>query len=337
MASDENKKNWVDFREIKAKVGIKDILAHYGLLEGLKEKGDELVGLCPFHKESKGSFRANLTKNAFHCFGCGAKGNVLDFVSLKEKINIREAGLLTQGWFRLGSEGSQKAPGEPKKSKAIENPIQEKKEQNEADIGDNEINFPLTFVLKNLDYNHPYLFERGLSKEAIEYFGMGFCSKGLMKDRIVIPIHNQKGELVAYAGRWPGDPPESEGKYKLPPKFSKSAVVFNLHRAKEFADKGLILVEGYFDVFKLWQAGFSNAVALMGSQMSKEQEELIIETIGSNGRVILLFDNDEAGIKCQQDVLERLAKKCFVKVSSLPEGIRQVDEMEVEKIKVLLK
>ena len=73
-----------------------------------------------------------------------------------------------------------------------------------------------------------------------------------MKDKITIPIHNEKGELVAYAGSYPGNPPEGESKYKFPPKFKKSLVVFNLNRAKELVkEKGLVLVKGFFDVFSL--------------------------------------------------------------------------------------
>ena len=70
---------WVSFQMLKRQVGIEDILSHYGLLERLRQKRDELVGLCPFHQETKGSFSASVTKNAFQCFGCNRKGNILGF------------------------------------------------------------------------------------------------------------------------------------------------------------------------------------------------------------------------------------------------------------------
>ena len=102
-----------------------------------------------------------------------------------------------------------------------------------------EVNPPLTFKLKTLDSKHPYLKERGLKKETIKEFGLDYCNRGLMKGRIAIPIHNEKGELVAYAGRYSGDPPEGEPKYKLPPKFKKHLILFNLNRAKKLAkEKG---------------------------------------------------------------------------------------------------
>jgi DNA primase len=105
------------------------------------------------------------------------------------------------------------------------------------------INAPLPFALK-LDPAHPYLVERGLGPELVELFGLGFCSRGSMAGRVCIPIHNELGELVAYAGRWPGDDvPAGEDRYKLPAKFQKSRVLFNLHRVA--ASEHVVLVEGY--------------------------------------------------------------------------------------------
>ena len=92
-----------------------------------------------------------------------------------------------------------------------------------------------------------------------------------MTGRIAIPIHNESGELVAYCGRWTREPPEERPKYLLPSAFHKSQVIFNLHRAMEnIGDKELIVVEGFFGLFHIWQAGFENAVALMGNAKSAE-------------------------------------------------------------------
>ena len=104
-------------------------------------------------------------------------------------------------------------------------------------------NAPLTFVLK-VDPDHPYLRERGLADETVAHFGLGYAPRGLMKGRIAIPIHNEKGELIAYAGRWPGDPPEGEPKYKLPPGFKKHLVLYNLHRAIPESPEGKLLQNG---------------------------------------------------------------------------------------------
>ena len=121
-----------------------------------------------------------------------------------------------------------------------------------------KVNPPLKFALKSLDPDHAYLKERGVTAETIAAFGIGMCiGKGIMAGRIAIPIHNEHGELVAYAGRWPGEPPEGEGKYKLPAGFHKSLVLYNLHRAKALAkEQGLVVVEGFFGAMKIAQSGF---------------------------------------------------------------------------------
>jgi len=214
---------------IKEKVGMEDILEHYELLKSLKKRNDELVGFCPIHDEkhyNKNSFCVSTVKNNWHCFSCGAGGNILDFVAAMENVKIRQAGILIQKWFGIASQEDRKLVKEKREIKA---PKEEKKEPEEV------VNLPLTFELKTLDPNHAYLKERGLEKETIKEFGLGYCKRGLMKERIVIPIHNEKGELVAYAGRYPGDPPEGESKYKFPAKFKKSLVVFNLNRVKNKA------------------------------------------------------------------------------------------------------
>jgi DNA primase len=269
--------------------------------------------------------------------------------------NRRQAALKVQEWFGISSprakeqrpkeessppgkktfsdrvqevlEGSRKRPRsrrhkpakeeEPSAAADVEGPQEHIGESTE----DTPVNPPLPFAFKNLDHRHPYLLkDRGLSEETIEVFGLGYhAGKGIMAGRVVIPIHNEVGELVAYAGRWPGDEgwPEGEDKYKLPPGFRKSLVLFNLHRAREHAGDGLIVVEGFFDVFLFWQRGRKNVVALMGSSMSEAQERLIVETVGARGRVLLALDGDEAGRKGSADAVHRLAPQVFVREMAL--------------------
>ena len=131
-------------------------------------------------------------------------------------------------------------------------------------------NVPLKFRLDKLEREHPYLIkERCLTLETIVDFGIGFCAKGMMAERIAIPIHNAEGGVVAYAGRLPGEPDEDTPKYKLPQGFRKSLEVFNIDRAiKEPADKPLVIVEGFFDCMKIHQNGWRKVVALMGATMS---------------------------------------------------------------------
>ena len=201
-----------------------------------------------------------------------------------------------------------------------------------------KVNPPLKFALKSLDPAHPYLTERGFTAKTIAHFGVGFCTgKGIMAGRIAIPIHNEQGELVAYAGRWPGDPPNGEGKYKLPTGFHKSSVVYNLHRAKDHAkDQGLIVVEGFFDCMRLHQAGIRNVVALMGSSLSDEQEALIVAAVGAQGTVALMFDEDEVGWKVREEALSQLSSRVYVKVVGLGVEGTQPDDVSAETLEQYL-
>jgi DNA primase len=199
------------------------------------------------------------------------------------------------------------------------------------------INLPLKFDLKNLDHSHPYLKERGFTQATLEYFGVGHHSgKGIMAGRIAIPIANAEGQIVAYVGRWPGsEPPEAEGKYRLPLGFHKSLEIFNLHRAKACArEHGLVIVEGYFDVMRLFQYGVCHAVAVMGSTISEAQEQLILDAVGPQGRVTLCFDGDQSGQSCTQDALQRLSQCVFVRAVRLGANI-QPDDLQEDEVKAL--
>lgn len=341
------KTKWVDFKAIKEKVGMTDILKHYGLLDGLKErKNHELVGYCPIYDReaqyNKNSFCVNTKKNAFNCFACGVGGNILDFVAQMEDVDIRKAGLLIQEWFdltsakKLARKGRKPKP-EPEREEVGSKPEETAPKKETPDSEEASANPVLTFELKDLDQNHPYLKERSLEKETIKEFGIGFCKRGLMKNRIAIPIHNEDDELVAYAGRWSGEPPESEPKYKLPPKFQKHLVLYNFYRSKEMAkDQGLILVEGFFDTMCLWQAGFKNVIALMGTSLSNEQSELLCEALAPNGKLALMLDPDEAGSKAAVEITERLINKLYIKIIDLQEDGTEADSLAKERIRELL-
>ncbi|MDA2925665.1 CHC2 zinc finger domain-containing protein [Acidobacteria bacterium AH-259-G07] len=315
------KENWVNFKKVKEEVRFQAILDRYGVK--LKStNGRELLGHCPFHEDKNPSFRVNTQKRVFYCFGCGAKGNVLDFVSQKEVVSIREAALLLSEWFDM-RETMVGPPGANQRPKTHNTSQKEKRPE--------AINHPLTFTLK-LDPDHPYLKERGLDAQVVKFFGLGYCKRGLMKNRIAIPIHDEKGKLAAYAGRWAGDElPEGEEKYKLPLGFKKSHVLFNLHRVTEA--KIVVIVEGYWSVFRLYQLGVQ-AVALMGNTLSQAQENLLLK---SKARCfILLLDGDEPGRQAQDKILLRIARHFFVKSVSLPAG-KQPDTVDEHLLFQLLK
>jgi DNA primase len=335
---------------------MEQLLTHYGLLETLKRKGDNLTGPCPMHHgKNQTQFHVSLRKNNFHCFGdCKSDptlhdggGNLLDFVRKMEEIEepedpqshkaTRTAALLVQKWFNIASTAAKAKADASTAPAAPHQGVQEAKVKQPTEAEDVPANPLLTFAFQRLDPEHPYLAERGFTEATIAHFGVGYhAGRGIMHGRVVIPIHNEQGELIAYAGRWPGDePPEGEGKYRLPPNFHKSLVVFNLHRAREHAGAGLVVVEGYFDVMYLWQAGIPHVVALMGSTLSDEQERLIVGAVGPQGKVTLLFDGDAAGRACTEEVLRRLGRQVYVRAVDLLDTV-QPDHLGDEEIRRLL-
>jgi DNA primase len=315
-------KDWVDFRAVKDAVTIEQVLGRYGVK--LKRSGKELRGRCPVHNgEGTDTFHANTDKNAFHCFSCNAKGNVLDLVAAIEKCSVRDAALRLKDWFSLPMPAHCNAPSATpaKDAQLATKEIAEDRGQP---------NKPLNFTLKGIDHAHPYLAERGIDKETAAYFGVGFFSgKGSMAGRIVIPIENERGELVAYAGR---SIDGTEPKYKLPAGFKKSQVLFNLCRALEEDSTGpVVLVEGFFDCMKVTQAEHV-CVALMGCSLSKEQETQLVAHFR---QVVIMLDGDEAGRNAAIEITTRLVPKMWVRIVNVPEG-SQPDQVAVEELRALL-
>ena len=340
-----SKTKFVDFKAIKAAITMEQLLQHYGILDQFKPGTDSLNGPCPIHKGSNPTqFRISTTKNIWNCFSdCEHGGNTLDFIAKMEKCSIHAAALKAIEWFNLDPEAmtvndDKAETAEPKTSAPASKPATRPAMTPKFTPENNVPNVPLKFRLDKLERSHPYLTEqRGLTPETIVDFGIGYCSKGMMADRIAIPIHNVKGEVVAYAGRYIGVPPEGAPKYKLPPGFRKSQELFNLDRAiKEQADRPLIIVEGFFDVMKLHQLGYRRVVALMGATMSAAQEELIKEHVLSNQRVIVMLDENEAGRTGREDIACRLSKFCYVHVFQFITPDKEPEHITGEELNVVL-
>lgn len=333
------------------------VLDHYGV-QLRKVNDTTLRGKCPLpvhtSKESKESFTVSLSKGCGGAWACQSAscvsgrrgrrgGNVLDFVAVMENCSVREAAIRLAEWFGIRSPAPGATPKEPGKPDSLRQApeqgkhqlVAEKDESASSDVktGESEsgeVNQPLKFQLKGIDSNHAYLMKRGIKQETAEVFGVGFFpGKGSMFGRVVIPINNQAGALVAYAGR---SIDGSEPKYKLPAGFKKSVELFNLHRALQSGGKRVIVVEGFFDCMKVHQAGFPCTVALMGSTLSEKQEELLVENFD---RVVVTLDGDEAGKQGTAEILPRLARKVFTRIVEVPSG-RQPDQLSSEGIRGLL-
>lgn len=339
---------WVDFAEIRERVSLEQVLLEFYGLENLKRDGAKLIGPCPVHNgDSKRAFHADLAKNVWHCFtGCRRGGNQLDLVALKENISIRDAAIKLKAFFHLSdSETSANAPRAsptPKRASAANldrTPTSDTQNNvasnNNLDATDtigadsggarrDHINPPLDVVL-DLKPDHPHLLhDRGFALATVERFGVGYCHRGIMRGCLAIPIRDEEGELVAYAGRRlkPKDVREL-GKYKLPKGFRKDRVLYNLNQAKEYAAAGLILVEGFFSVLKLYEAGFPNTVASMGCALSDAQADLLARTADET---IILYDGNDAGWNGAVEAKTKLeARQTIVRVVRLPENTEPDD------------
>jgi DNA primase len=337
--------DWVSFDEIKKTVSLQLVIEHYGI-PLRRVAPNTLRGKCPLpahgSKTSTESFTATLSKGVGGAWACQSQsciktrgrvgGNVLDFVAAMENCSIRDAAIKLQTWFLVP------AAGEPRRTigkepradiSAGKEPKPELISKKESDgVGESESNKPLSFTLQKIEGGHPYVKERGLIEETTRTFGVGvFPGKGSMQGRCVIPIHNAKGDLVAYAGRAIDG---AEPRYKFPVGFHKSLELFNLHRVK--GELSVVLVEGFFDCMKVTQAGFP-CVALMGSTMSKAQEELLAQHFG---HIVVMLDGDEAGKAAAQGIGERLRQRIYqVDVVDLPNGV-QPDQLSTDELSELL-
>jgi len=335
------KSSFVNFKAVKAAITMEQVLEHYRLLDKFKRSGDSLSGPCPIHKGTNPTqFRVSLSKNVWNCFSeCKHGGNVLDFIAKMENVDIHAAALKAIEWFHVDPEvvsadRDHEGEREPKETPRSEEPVSAKAKTAALPVEEKGApNKPLKFKLEKLERSCSYLTERGLTLETIVDFGAGYCAKGMMAGRIAIPIHNPQGEIVAYAGRWPGEPPEGTPKYKLPQGFRKSLELFNVDRAvKEPNEKPLVIVEGFFDCMKLHQHGYRKVVALMGSTMSAAQEDLIRKHADGQSQVIIMLDEDDSGRAGRDDIACRLSKFCFVRVHQFEEPDSQPEQMSSEEL-----
>jgi DNA primase len=297
---------WVDFKELRHGLRFPDVLAYYKVQ--LKPKGERATGFCPLPthqgKRRSPSFSVNLARSIWQCFGCHAKGNVLDFCCRMEGLNpdlpneLRKAALKIRDVFLPGGASERRDELIPDHQRTLINP-------------------PIDFELKTLDPNHPYLKERGFTESTIRHFGLGFCNRGMLRGRIAIPLHSLEGELVGYAGRLTkvSEISERNPKYLFPGErvkddvkieFRKSHLLYNAHRIAAPVDH-LFVVEGFMSTFWLCQAEYVNTVALMGSHCSKEQGEIIVDLVKPDGKVWLIPDGNEAGRLCALSAFEQIA------------------------------
>jgi len=316
---------WVDFAAIKRSVAIEQVLQHYRVRLKRVRK-DYLRGFCPLpthsSAQSRESFGVDTSRDVWACHSascCQARcgkvgGNILDLVACMEACSIREAALRLRAWGDVAREIG----------------VSDQRVSKGKRAGPSQEELPrLSFTLR-LQW-HPYLEQRGIRRQTASWFGAGYYGgSGFLRDRMVFPIHDEGGELVAYAGRTMDG---REPRYLFPPGFRKSQVVFNLHRAVESAaGQGgvVIVVEGFFDCLKVHQAGYDNVVALLGTSVSERQSRLLDTYFRE---LVVMLDGDEAGRRASRVLAARWPD---AHIAWVPAGW-QPDQLSSEEIERTLR
>ena len=334
--------------EVRQNNDIVDVISQY---VHLTRKGRNYFGLCPFHNEKSPSFSVSPDRQIFHCFGCGVGGNVYTFLMKIEGISFLEA-LET-----LAERANIQLP-------KLENNADSYKEQLKAKVY--KVNeFTAEFYHQNLykptaKIAQEYVKKRRLNQETLEAYRIGFSGRfdelykalkkqgfedkeilesGLVnkndngtyidryRNRLMFPICDVRGKVIAFGGRVLDD---SKPKYINSPEnivYSKGRHLFGLNVAKKYAEKKLLIVEGYMDVISLHQRGIRNVVGALGTALTEQQGWLLRK---STEQIILGFDADGAGQTAIERSIEILQKMgCDMRVLQI-EGAKDPDEYIVK-------
>lgn len=310
--------------QLKSQLNIVDVVGQYVRLKR-QGAGPRYVGLCPFHSEKTPSFGVHGTLQIYKCFGCDASGDVFKFVMEHDGLTFPETLKLLAERYGIPMPQRDYSDDPEAKLRTVLLEIHEIA----ADLFQKNLRAPGGTVARK------YLQSRGVSSDAIDEFRLGLSDAsgqqlterlqkfppGLLEQsglvlqrdngtffdrfraRLMFPIHNDLGKLIAFGGR--ALRPQDEPKYLNSPEtklYKKSAVLYNLHRAKIDARKNerMILVEGYMDVIGVYSAGIHEVVASSGTSLGLDQIRSIKRQItqqGNTGQIVLNFDPDAAGTR----------------------------------------
>lgn len=326
-------------QELKMRNDITEVVSSY---VNLKRRGRNMVGLCPFHGEKTPSFNVYTENGSFYCFGCGVGGDVISFEMKIENLDYVDAvKALAQRAGMEMPENSYDDSFSKLRSRVFE-----------ANREAARFYFS-TLYSKSGAGGLEYFYSRGLSDRTIRHFGLGFAddnwtslcshlrSKGFKDDelvaanlavqrrngngiydrftnRVMFPIIDLRGNVIAFGGRIMTDEKPKYLNTSDTPVFKKSANLFSLNNAKNSGSRTLILCEGYMDVIAVNQAGFTNAVATLGTALTSEQAVLMKRYADE---VIICYDADEAGQKATARAIPILRNAGLViRVLSIPSG-----------------
>jgi len=311
-----------------------NIVELIGSFVALKKIGQNFQGLCPFHDDKTPSLSVSPEKKIFRCFGCGASGNAITFLRRHKSLPFPEAVRFLAGKARIPMDTE-----EDKKRDLFLSCLAKAQEE-------------FTAQLRSGAYRSAvnYLTERGINQETQEEFALGYAGSvkdlivalkksgikdkeipfgvGLLKEkeqgvtcpfmgRIIFPLTDHRGAIVGFGGR--AIDQSSQAKYINSPDsvtFTKRRVLFGLKQLR-ISNDTVFVVEGYFDVLTLHQAGFKNTVGLLGTELSAEQMH-ILETLARSA--ILIFDGDPGGQAALLKCLKVQRQNLTVKAVVLPDG-----------------
>jgi DNA primase len=342
---------FISFVEVKEKVPIPDALAALGILDRFHQHGEKLSGVCPSKGHAHGprpnpqQWKANKNGQGlwlWHCFGCKAGGDVVELVKQVTGYDNSHVRFFFHDHFKERLSCTRKNGSTP----VEKDTAREASARDTAQAAPNSTSNlpselpaikPLRFRL-NLDGNVPYLRERGVRPETIERYGIGLCSRGLLKGYVAMPVFGEvDGDSpIAYIGRWPGsDFDETKGRprYKFPDEFPRNRVLYGYSvAARSPIASPIVVVEGPFSVFHLAQCGVTNVVATLGSSLSDEQAILLARL---RRPVVIIFDGDDAGRRGAQAAIEKLAPLAFVRSIALVDG-HQPTDLSTENVRGLM-
>lgn len=348
-----------DVEQLREHVNLVDVVSEY---VALKPAGRRLRGLCPFHSEKTPSFFIDPEKQLYHCFGCGIGGDIYSFVMQVEKLSFPEAieQLAKRAGYQLTYIQTEKDSSD-KRARLFELMSLTKDYYREylwqhsdgkkaieylksRSFDENTLRkFEIGLSPGGWDEVSKFLIKKGFKEE--ELYQAGISTKGnrgpidLFRGRIMFPIFDLKGRIIAYGGRiFSGDGP----KYLNSPEtslFKKGSVLYNLNKARRemVVSDRCVIVEGYTDVIALDKIGISYAVATLGTALTAEH---LKQAIRFTGNIYLAFDADSAGKTAAERGLELIgaAGNARVLVSLFPEGQDPADfcqkhsKEEVEKV-----
>ena len=343
-----------------------DIIDYVSQYVQLKKSGRDYSGLCPFHHEKTPSFHVSREKQLFHCFGCGASGNLVQFVMRSENLDFVDAlkVLADRAGIIIPEDNGDFSDENHEKKKRIlaMNKYAARffydclKDKSTGEKGQQYFvkrNIPwktvtvygLGYAPDSRDMLLKHLTSKGFKTDEIVEAGLAVSREGKIydkfRDRVMFPIIDVRGNVIGFGGRIMHDSKEING-YKIPkylnspetPVFDKGKNLFSLNLAKNAKSSEIILCEGYMDVISVYQAGIKNIVATLGTAITENQAKLMLRYANE---ILICYDSDEAGTKAALRAIDVISdaggRSRVIRLKNAKDPDEYINKNGVEKFK----